>query len=192
MNEDLRQEIKTEALKEGGSVRSICRHLREGGIKIGRSRINMEMTGNYRDALEALVEYKKARTVCFLTEQMMIDRYNFAVMWTRVRFYGSTGGMCAKPEQRSAKFLNMIKDWLFSNEKSFHTFGSNAKRPPKWVEIGDIYHVPCYKNASTKFHVFGGVSWWGNSTPVRASGVHVTVVHQYCSTPVRASGIHVL
>jgi hypothetical protein len=46
--------------------------------------------------------------------------------------------MCAKP------------DWLFSDEKTFHTFGSNAKRPPKWVDIVDTYHVSCYKNDSSK------------------------------------------
>jgi hypothetical protein len=131
MNEDLRKVVKAEALKEGGSVRSIARALAGVGIVIGRTRVNNEMTGNYRDTLEVLLEYKKARTVCFLTEQMMIDRYNFAVMWTSARFYSPTGGYCAKPDKRSAKFLNMIKDWLFSDEKSFHTFGSNAKRPPK-------------------------------------------------------------
>jgi hypothetical protein len=131
INEDLRQVVKAEALKEGGSVRNIARALACVGIIIGKDRILREMTGNYRDALEALVEYKKARTVCFLTEQMMIDRYTFAVMWTSARFYGPTGGYCAKPDKRSPKFLNMIKDWLFSDEKYFHTFGSNAKRPPK-------------------------------------------------------------
>jgi hypothetical protein len=151
-SEELRQTIKTEALKQGGSVRSVCRALAGVGIVIGKDRILREMTGNYRDALEALVKYKKARTVCFLTEQMKIDRYNFAVMWTSPQFYGPTGGFCAKPDKRSAKFFNMIKDWLFSDEKSFHTFGSNTKRPPKWVEIGDTYHVPCYKNTILQYH----------------------------------------
>ena len=73
MNEDLRQMTKTEALNRGGSVRRICRHFHGGGIKIDRNRVNKEMTSDYRDAIEELVEYKKARTVCFLTEEIMVD-----------------------------------------------------------------------------------------------------------------------
>ena len=81
MNKFLRQEIKSEALKDSSAC-NIYRHLREGGVKIDQNCVNKEMAYNLRDALEAPVEYKKAQTVCFLTEQMMIGRYNFAVMWT--------------------------------------------------------------------------------------------------------------
>ena len=64
---------------------------------------------------------------------------------------------------RSATFLAKVWNWLFTDEKTFYTFGNNTKIPPQWVKKGRQYTVQTCKVTQKSFHVWGGICGHGNT-----------------------------
>jgi hypothetical protein len=142
--------IKKCALGTGGSVRKCAAMLNANGVLIGRDKVRKE--------LNKLLSFEMPIRLCKLTDQMKIDRFNFAAEWLAPKHYGPV-----MQDRRSAKLLAKIKRWVFTDEKSFYTFGNNTRRAGKWVEIGSKYTIESHKCQQSKFHVWGGISHYGKT-----------------------------
>jgi hypothetical protein len=113
----VRDILKAEGLMDGGSTRNISRALKDNHkITIGKDRR--------------------------LSDQMMRDRLTFAINWLRLFMRGNVDTWLAKRQTLSNLLYQKIRHWLFTDEKTFFTYGSHSKRPAKWVEIGSYNRQP--------------------------------------------------
>ena len=147
--------VEKNALVKGGSEKKVRAALAAKGYKISRSKLFREM----RKILDWAHPIKMFR----LFPRMMESRMQFADFWTNLENYGKLTVNDQVGINRSATFLAKVWNWLFTDEKTFYTFGSNTKIPPRWVTKGRQYTVQTCKVTQKSFHVWGGICGHGNT-----------------------------
>jgi hypothetical protein len=91
---------------------------------------------------------------------------------------------------RSATFLAKVWNWLFTDEKTFFTFGNNTKIPPRWVTKGRQYTVQTCKVSQKSFHVWGGICGHGKTKLYIFEGImdadkYIQIMEECCLPALR-------
>jgi hypothetical protein len=114
----------------------------------------------------------------------------FADFWTNLENYGKLTVNDQVGINRSATFLAKVWNWLFTDEKTFFTFGNNTKIPPRWVTKGRQYTVQTCKVSQKSFHVWGGICGHGKTKLYIFEGImdadkYIQIMEECCLPALR-------
>ena len=147
--------VEKAALGRGGSAAKARSALAAKGFLISKSKLFQEM--------RKILDFKFPIKMLRLFPRMMLARMEFADHWTNAANYGTLAVSEDVGINLSIKFLEKVLNWLFTDEKTFFTFGNNTKLPGCWVKKGRQYTVQTCKVSQKSFHVWGGICGHGKT-----------------------------